>query len=149
VVTDVNRRLSRPAAVGGHLLPAGTMVNPAIILVQKDAGHYPRPLVFDPDRFAAQPPDPALWLPFGGGNRLCLGAAFASVEMRVVLREILRRTELRTTTAHGERPRMRLVMVAPHKGARITVRRLVPGLPPAGSAGAGQAHPVRNGAIAG
>jgi cytochrome P450 len=83
VVTDVNRRLSRPAAVGGHLLPAGTMVNPAIILVQKDAGHYPRPLVFDPDRFAAQPPDPALWLPFGGGNRLCLGAAYRWIAVKL------------------------------------------------------------------
>jgi cytochrome P450 len=109
------------------------MVNPAIILVQRDARHYPRPLEFDPDRFAGRSPDPALWLPFGGGNRRCLGAAFASVEMRVVLGEILRRTELRTTTSRGERPKVRLVMVAPHKGARIAVRRRIPTVSPAGS----------------
>lgn len=134
VITDVNRKLSRPAEVSGYLLPAGTIVNPAITLVQRDAGHYPQPLAFDPDRFASQSPDPDHWLPFGGGNRRCLGAAFASVEMRVVLREILRRVELQTTASRGERPKMHLVMVAPHKGALMTVRRRVPaGSIPAGS----------------
>ena len=48
-------------------------------------------------------PGPTTWLPFGGGNRRCLGATFAMIEMRVVLREVLRRVELSTTTAAGER----------------------------------------------
>ena len=65
---------------------------------------------------------PTTWLPFGGGNRRCLGAGFATVEMRVVLREILRRVELRTTTAAGEHAKMKHVIFVPHSGAQIAVR---------------------------
>lgn len=65
---------------------------------------------------------PTTWLPFGGGNRRCLGATFAMVEMRVVLREILRRVELSTTTTSGERPKLKHVIMVPHRGARIRVR---------------------------
>ena len=56
------------------------------------------------------------------GNRRCLGANFALVEMRVILREVLRRVELGTTTARGERQRVRGVILEPHRGARIQVR---------------------------
>lgn len=126
VVPDVSRRLTKPARVAGYLLPAGVMVDPAILLVQRAAGHYPRPLEFDPGRFAAQPPDPLVWLPFGGGTRRCLGAAFASTEMRIVLAEVLRRTELRATTARGEPARVRHVTLVPRHGARITVDRQMP-----------------------
>lgn len=58
---------------------------------------------------------PTTWLPFGGGNRRCLGATFAMVEMRVVLREILRRVELSTTTTSGERPKLKHVIMVPHR----------------------------------
>ena len=56
---------------------------------------------FDPDRMVGATLSPTTWFPFGGGNRRCLGATFAMVELRVVLREILRRVELATTTAPG------------------------------------------------
>lgn len=129
VVPDVSRRLTQPAEVAGYLLPAGVMVEPAIPLVQRAARHYPRPLEFDPGRFAAQPPDPMIWLPFGGGTRRCLGAAFASTEMRIVLAEVLRRTELQTTAARGEPAKVRHVTLVPKHGARITIDR--PPGPPA------------------
>jgi cytochrome P450 family 135 len=126
VVPDVSRRLTRPAEVGGHLLPAGVMVEPAILMVQGSAEHYREPFRFDPERFAGQPPDSSVWLPFGGGNRRCLGAAFASTEMRVVLREILRRTDLATTAARAEPAKVRHVTLTPRKGARITIHRHLP-----------------------
>ena len=65
---------------------------------------------------------PTTWLPFGGGNRRCLGAGFAMVEMRVVLREILRRVDLSTTTEAGEKTKLKHVILTPRDGARITVR---------------------------
>jgi cytochrome P450 len=65
---------------------------------------------------------PTTWFPFGGGNRRCLGATFAMVEMRVVLREILRRVELATTTGPGERQRVKHVILIPRGGGRIRVR---------------------------
>ncbi|WP_044515910.1 cytochrome P450, partial [Mycolicibacterium septicum] len=64
------------------------------------------------------------WFPFGGGNRRCLGATFAMVELRVVLREILRRVDLFTTTAADERQRVKHVTLVPHRGARVCVRAL-------------------------
>ena len=62
------------------------------------------------------------WLPFGGGNRRCLGATFAMTEMRVVLRQILLDVELETTTARDERQHVRHVILSPSRGARIRVR---------------------------
>ncbi len=74
-------------------------------------------------------PSPSAYLPFGGGNRRCLGATFATVEFRVVLGEILRRVELAPTSARGERRRLKHVIFVPHRGARIRVRARHPAAP--------------------
>lgn len=95
------------------------------MVVQHDPRNYPDPLVFDPERFTGRPPDPLIWLPFGGGTRRCLGAAFASTEMRVVLREVLRRVDLETTTAPDEPAKVRHVTLVPGKGAAIAIHRRV------------------------
>lgn len=123
VVFDIGRILTSPVEIAGHLLPAGVMVAPGIGLIHADPGVYPNPERFDPDRMVGGTPGPTQWLPFGGGNRRCLGATFALVEMRVVLGEILRRVEIATTTAKDERQRVKAVILTPHRGGRITVRR--------------------------
>lgn len=122
VVYDVGRVLTEAVEVAGYRLPVGVMVVPAIGLVHASAQLYPDPERFDPDRMVGATLSPTTWLPFGGGNRRCLGATFAMVEMRVVLREILRRVELSTTTTSGERPKLKHVIMVPHRGARIRVR---------------------------
>jgi cytochrome P450 len=122
VVPDVGRILTEPVDVAGYRLPAGVMVVPSITLVHEDAKVYTQPDDFDPDRMVGATLSPTTWLPFGGGNRRCLGAGFAMVEMRVVLREILRRVELRTTTGAGEGTRLKHVIMTPKQGGRITVR---------------------------
>jgi cytochrome P450 family 135 len=123
VVPDVSRRLTRPVRLGESCLPAGIFVDPAILLVHHDPRRYPEPDAFRPERFLGEHPDPAHWLPFGGGSRRCLGANFALTEMRVVLGEVLRRVELVPTKARGERIRARHVTYAPHRGGRITILR--------------------------
>lgn len=129
VVFDVGRVLTQPVEVAGYLLPAGVMVAPGIGLVHASDTVYPDPGRFDPDRMIGVTLSPTTWLPFGGGNRRCLGATFAMVELRVVLREILCRADLFTTTTAGERQRVKHVTLVPHRGARICVRamREVPG----------------------
>ncbi len=124
VVFDVGRVLTEPTEVAGHLLPAGVMVAPGIGLVHADAARYPHPDRFDPGRMLGAALGPTTYLPFGGGNRRCLGANFAQVEMAVVLREVLRRADLATTTAPGERQRIKGVILVPHRGARIRVRAM-------------------------
>ncbi len=124
VVYDVGRVLTEPVELAGYRLPAGAMVVPGIGLVHASAAVYPDPERFDPDRMLGATLSPTTWLPFGGGNRRCLGATFAMVEMRIVLREILRRVELSTTTAAGERQKLKHVILVPHRGARIAVREI-------------------------
>jgi cytochrome P450 family 135 len=133
VVFDVGRVLHAPLEVGGWRLPAGVTVAPGIGLVHADPDVYPDPERFDPERMLGPvtpdgsprglpPLSPSTWLPFGGGGRRCLGATFAQVEMRVVLREVLRRVRPETTAARGEKQRVKHVTLVPHRGARIRVR---------------------------
>ncbi len=124
VVFDVGRVLTKPIELAGYTVPAGVMIVPGIGLVHGSAKQYPDPDRFDPDRMLDATLTPTTWFPFGGGNRRCLGATFAMVEMRVVLREVLRRVELSTTTAADERQRVKHVILVPHRGARIRVRAI-------------------------
>ncbi|MUM19288.1 cytochrome P450 [Mycobacterium sp. CBMA271] len=124
VIFSSGRVLKEPVEVGGYRLPAGVMVDPAIGLVHASAAVYPNPERFDPDRMLGATLSPTTWLPFGGGNRRCLGATFAMVEMRVVLREILRRVDLSTTTAADEKQQAKHVTFVPHRGAYIRVEAI-------------------------
>ena len=121
VVFDIGRILTAPTDVAGYSLPAGVMVAPGIGLVHGSAELYPDPERFDPDRMLGASLSPTTWLPFGGGNRRCLGATFALAELRIVLREVLRRVDLATTTAPDERQRVKAVILVPHRGGRIRV----------------------------
>jgi cytochrome P450 len=123
VVWEIGRRLTEPVELAGYRLPAGTMLAPTIYLVHRDGRYYPEPEEFRPQRFLDKRADRSVWLPFGGGIRRCLGATFAQVEMRVVLREVLRRVELVPTTEPAEPVRVRHVTLVPHHGAMVTVRR--------------------------
>ncbi|MGH3821554.1 MAG: cytochrome P450 [Pseudonocardiaceae bacterium] len=125
VVFEFGRKLTAELELGGYRLPAGVIVAPSINLVHHNSRHYPDPAEFRPQRFLDQRPDPAIWLPFGGGVRRCLGATFAQVEMRTVLREILRRVELAPTTAPDEPVRPRHVTMVPRQGAMVTVLRRI------------------------
>jgi cytochrome P450 len=122
VVYDVGRFLTRPTDVAGYRVPAGVIVAANIGLVHSCANQYPDPERFDPNRMLGATLTPSTWLPFGGGNRRCPGATYAAVEMKVVLREVLRRVELCTTTAPGERQKVKASIIYPHRGARIRVR---------------------------
>jgi len=126
VVPDISRMVTRPALLGRWRLRAGVVANPAIVVVHKGAGNYGEPGRFDPERFLGRPPDPAIWLPFGGGSRRCLGAAFAATEMRVVLRELLQRVELEATSDADERVKLRHVTLVPRDGAKVRIVRRVP-----------------------
>ena len=93
VVPLAGRRLASDLNVDGLSLPAGTDVTPAIWLTHTRPDLYPEPYAFRPERFLEDSPTTYGWIPFGGGIRRCLGAAFAEMEMRVVLEAILRRRD--------------------------------------------------------
>ena len=123
VVALVLRRLTAPMEIGGRMLPAGVSVAPCIYLLHRRPELYPDPRAFRPERFLEQPPGTYTWIPFGGGVRRCLGASFAQFEMRVVLREVVARLELRPGSARPERRVRRAIFFSPSRGGEVTVRR--------------------------
>ena len=119
VVPLAGRRLHAELRVDGHVLPAGTDVTPAIWLAHTRADRYPEPFAFRPERFIDAAPATYAWIPYGGGVRRCLGAAFAEMEMRVTLAEILRRRALRPAARTAERVARRNVTFSPATGTRL------------------------------
>jgi cytochrome P450 len=121
VIVDVARRLTAPLRIAGYDLPVGTLVLASITGLHAREDLYPDPDAFRPERFLGEPPGTYTWIPFGGGVRRCLGAAFAQEEMRIVLREIATRADLRPAGSAPERPRMRNVTIAPEHGGRVVL----------------------------
>jgi hypothetical protein len=99
------------------------VVAACISLLHDDESLFPAPHVFDPDRFVGARPDTYAWIPFGGGVRRCIGAAFATLEMNVVLRTMLREFTFEPTDEAPERSRSRGIAVAPAKGGLAVVHR--------------------------
>ncbi|WP_205696424.1 cytochrome P450 [Conexibacter sp. SYSU D00693] len=123
-ITIVARRLTEDADVGGLRLPAGCVVAPCAHLVHRRPDLYPEPLAFRPERFLDRPPGTYTWIPFGGGVRRCIGAAFAEQEMRVVLGELVRaRGGLRVDGPAPERVVRRAIVMAPEHGGRLVAGR--------------------------
>jgi cytochrome P450 len=121
VVPLAGRRLASELRCDGLHLPAGTDVAPVIWLTHTRADLYPQPYEFRPERFLDDAPSTYGWIPFGGGVRRCLGAAFAELEMRVVLRCVTATLELSAVSSRPERVRRRNITFAPRHGARVRV----------------------------
>jgi cytochrome P450 len=131
VVPLAGRRLASDLNVDGLSLPAGTDVTPAIWLTHTRADLYPEPYAFRPERFlegeGGHPVNKYGWIPFGGGIRRCLGAAFAEMEMRVVLETILQRRALSPVSSRAERVTRRNITFSPRNGTLLrSERRGVP-----------------------
>ena len=121
VIVLVARRLTEPVEIGGYELPAGVTVTPCIHLIHRDPRIYPEPERFLPERFLETPPGTYTWIPFGGGVRRCLGASFAQFEMSVVLRELVRRREIRPARPQSERPFRRAITETPRHDAEVVL----------------------------
>jgi cytochrome P450 len=132
VVPVVARRLRAPQEIGGYTLPAGTILMVSIYLVHNDPEGYPEPDRFRPERFLGGTPDQAVWIPFGGGVRRCMGASFAQLEMKVVLREVLTRVKLRARSEASELAKRTRFTFAPAGGAEAEIEDLVSSTTPLG-----------------
>ena len=125
VLTVAARKLREPLAVAGWELPAGVHVAPCIYLTHRRPELYPDPTAFRPERFLGdQAPDSYAWIPFGGGVRRCVGAAFAAMEMSEVLRAVAARVTLRPDRPASERMRRRSVTLTPERWSRVIAEPL-------------------------
>jgi cytochrome P450 len=131
VIPLAGRRLGKDLEVDGLTLPAGTDVTPSIWLAHTRADVYPEPFAFQPERFLDDAPDTYAWIPFGGGVRRCIGASFAEFEMRIVLREVLTRCELRKADPRPERTGRRNITLSPLKGTPVVLADRQPAREPA------------------
>jgi cytochrome P450 family 135 len=100
-------------------------------LLHHDPTIYPEPHAFRPERFLSEPPGTYTWIPFGGGRRRCLGASFAQLEMKIVLRAVLERCELSPSHSRPEAIRRRSITISPSHGSSVllherTTRRPAP-----------------------
>jgi len=121
VIVGVLRRLTEEVELGGYRLPAGVTVVPCIHLAHRDPTIYPEPDRFRPERFLETQPGTYTWIPFGGGVRRCLGAAFAQQEMAIVLRELVARRTIRPTDPAAERPFRRAITETPRRNAEVVL----------------------------
>jgi cytochrome P450 len=111
----------KPIEIGGWRYPAGVCLMASAFLVGRDPELYPEPHVFRPDRFLGKAPGTYTWVPFGGGRRRCLGASFAMVEMKIVLRAVLSRYELLPARPGPETTARRSITFSPSRGAEVTL----------------------------
>ena len=120
VIPMVGRMLQQPMRIGALDLGKGTFVAPSIYLVHRRPSLYPDPTRFDPDRFLTFKPAAWEWLPFGGGLRRCVGAAFAVYEMKMVLAAMLPRVEMRLAVDRVRNVR-RAITITPEGGLPVVV----------------------------
>lgn len=125
------RLVKQEIEIGGWTYPVGSVLCAAGYQIHHDPGIYPDPYAFKPERFLERKPGTYTFLPFGGGRRRCLGASFALLEMRVVLRAAAQRF---VVSADGPAPavRRRMITITPGDGARVTLTARPPAVVAAG-----------------
>ena len=121
VVPMIGRELRKPMELDGWELGPGTSVMLSIYLAHTRPDVYPDPYRFDPTRFEGVKPDTYSWIPFGGGTRRCIGAAFAQFEMRVVLRTLLSALDLTPGCDQPDQMVRRNVTLSPKHGSQVRV----------------------------
>jgi cytochrome P450 len=121
VIPGVGRVVrGEPFELGEFTIPPGVEINPSIGMIHRRADRYPQPGEFRPERFLGDdPPDTYTWVPFGGGTRRCLGASFAQLEMKVVIRRVLERTALKAASAKPEQVLRRGITLVPRNGVQV------------------------------
>lgn len=121
VIDAVWRKLTEPAVVEGLLLPAGAVVMPSIVLVQESPESFEDPSSFRPERFLEGGAPPYTFIPFGGGPRRCIGASFATMEMKAVISTVLNAVQLRAPTQRPERAKVHHITLVPSRGGQVMV----------------------------
>ena len=113
------RLVKQPIEIGGITYQPGVVLIASAYLLHHDPAIYPDPYAFRPERFLDQAPGTYTWIPFGGGRRRCIGASFALLEMKIVLRAVLERCLLRPAGGPAETTRRRGITFSPSGGSRV------------------------------
>jgi len=124
-ISPFPRILKVPMEIGGYQFEPGAIVVISVYLTHQREDLYPQPKQFKPDRFLGRQFSPYEFLPFGGSNRRCIGAAFALFEMKLVLANILANYDLKLASDRPVKPTRRGLTVAPPANMRMIVRQKI------------------------
>lgn len=119
VMIAFQRIVKSPIQIQGYQILPGTLIAPAIYLTHHRPDIYPNPKQFKPERFLEQEFSPYEYLPFGGGNRRCIGMALALFEMKIILAKILSSWQLTLVDEQIEAPVRQGLLIAPARGVRM------------------------------
>ncbi|MBD2099004.1 cytochrome P450 [Trichocoleus sp. FACHB-591] len=111
-----------PVKIMGHEFEPGTYLSPCIYLTHHRPDLYPEPNQFRPERFLERQFSPYEYLPFGGGNRRCIGMAFAQYEMKLVLATLLSRWQFSLVDHRPVRPLRRGATFTPQGGIPLILQ---------------------------
>jgi cytochrome P450 len=123
VIDGTSRLTLQRMKLGEWVIPEKHVIIVSIAAAHSNRDRFDNPSVFDPGRFIGSPPDNYTWIPFGGGIRRCIGAAFANMEMRVTLQTLLREFTFEPTRTPGEAYHSRGIANAPADGGVAVVHR--------------------------
>ncbi len=117
-----NRLVKSPLTIQGYQFEPGTLLIPCIYLTHHREDLYPNSKEFKPERFLERQYSPSEFLPFGGGNRRCIGLAFALFEMKIVLATILTQWQMKLASSKPVIPVRRGVLLGPSEGVNMIVK---------------------------
>ncbi|MBX3423232.1 MAG: cytochrome P450 [Pirellulaceae bacterium] len=120
IITETLRKLRQPMELGQFCVPAGYAVAPATVLAHYNPDVFEQPDQFRPQRFIDRSYSPFTYMPFGGGHRRCVGAAFASYEMAMVLGSLLKHFRFELVETAPVQPVRRNVTMGP--GSNVPMR---------------------------
>ena len=119
------RMVIESVQVAGYNFTDGTILVPCIYLAQRRAETYPQPEQFLPERFLNQKFSPFEYLPFGGGSRGCIGAAFSMYELKLVIATVMSCFDLELATNNPVHPVRRGITIVPsNNGVRMLINRI-------------------------
>lgn len=116
------RMTKEPLQLAGYEIDPGTILIPCIYLAHRREAVFVEPKLFKPERFMEQKFSSYEYLPFGGGDRGCIGLAFSMFEMKLVLATILSRFELASLSGHPVKPVRRGITIVPSGGVPVVVK---------------------------
>ncbi len=116
------RVTSQPTELGGYTLPAGTEVFVSIYQTHHMPEVYPEPERFNPKRWEGFEPTMFEYNPFSAGSRICIGAGFAMLEIKIVLAMLLQKYRLQYHPQQSIE-RFGLIVMTPKHGMRMRVHK--------------------------
>jgi cytochrome P450 family 135 len=118
--------VGQPYQLGEYEVEVGKLIGPCVYLVHHREDLYPEPERFRPERFLEQKAGTYTWIPFGGGDRHCIGRTFATTEIKEVLRTLALQARLEPADPGDEQVRRRGMLLSPTGSATAVLKERLP-----------------------